>query len=1095
MQRNQLQITIVLGVSCMLLGFSPLLGFGKNKVQYADLNWHYLPASHFTLYYHQNQGTLPEFSFRLMEDIYRALSRRLQFTHKDPVPVIVYGDPTLFAQTNVIMELLPEGVGGFTELFKNRVVIPFNGSYDEYKHVLHHEMVHAFVFGIFYDQLGSSLLMGGGIQIPLWFNEGLAEYLSSGWNVESDMFLMDFTISSEVPPPGPMLGGYMAYKGGQSFLFFLASTYGDSLFTKFLRDFKSSKSLEKTLEHVYKKKIKDLGKEWIHELKRIYWPEIGRRSNPKRTATALTKQDPSRDHFNLRPRISPDGKRIAFFSDRYDYTKILITNRKGNVLQSISQRGYGGYFESFHPFRSGMCWSPDGRKLAFVTTSNGRDQIRIVDVDRKKLIKTISTGLSSIVGPDWSRNGAMIAFSGIDSGMSNLFLYHMTTDSLVRLTNSVTFKSDPRFSPNDSFIVFTVQDTCLEVDDPPIGAWSKKSCDLALLSLKGGNNEVKLLSATAWNEKQPCFSPDGKQVMFVSDRNGIDNVYIAALDSVENASPITNYYGGCSNPDWSVDGKDAVFTLFQNLRWDVWLMEKPAEKTTNRQLEPTKWIQTRLDSNSHYFTPADIKGDSTELARSSQVQTEQKADSLSPSADSVISELGVPDSVTTDSLDAPETESAKEKTDTATLLAQASDSVTTDSLDAPEAESAKEKTDTATLLAQASDSTRDTARQKSETALPPRKPYRLKFSPDLVTMGVGMSSFYGYAGQWLLSLSDIMGDHRITLAGDVQNDFQSTMHFFGSYLYMKKRINIGGGAYYYKDYVGYGYSDLFYYDAELGGFFLASYPFSLFSRIDLEIMVRTIERTPRSFSLPDSALGEGYRINTFLPSLSYSYDNILWGMTGPLAGMRTNVSLNILPPFSFTNDPFFSGEIDARHYVHLFKRFVWANRVFVGASQSLSSDPSPRRYLLGGNENWLFTYSDSDLNIEQYEKNVRYAFYSTLVVPFRGWRYFDLSGTRVAVLNSEFRFPFIREFSTVFPLPIAIRYVNGAVFVDMGNAWNREDQTNGLPLPSKLYGGVGFGMRMDLGIFLLRYDRGWPVDVGERTYGRPINYFSLGAEF
>jgi hypothetical protein len=50
-------------------------------------------------------------------------------------------------------------------------------------------------------------------------------------------------------------------------------------------------------------------------------------------------------------------------------------------------------------------------------------------------------------------------------------------------------------------------------------------------------------------------------------------------------------------------------------------------------------------------------------------------------------------------------------------------------------------------------------------------------------------------------------------------------------------------------------------------------------------------------------------------------------------------------------------------------------------------------------------------------------------------------------------------------------------------------------LPGKLLGGMGFGMRMDLGIFLLRYDRGWPIDVGEKAYGGPINYFSLGTEF
>jgi outer membrane protein assembly factor BamA len=223
-------------------------------------------------------------------------------------------------------------------------------------------------------------------------------------------------------------------------------------------------------------------------------------------------------------------------------------------------------------------------------------------------------------------------------------------------------------------------------------------------------------------------------------------------------------------------------------------------------------------------------------------------------------------------------------------------------------------------------------------------------------------------------------------------------------------------------------------------------------------------------------------------------------MTGPLNGSRADATFELLPPLSFIREPFVSFEIDARNYLHLFKRFVWANRIFIGASQPLSDSASPRRYLLGGNENWVFTYSG--INYDQYKRNVKYAFYSSMVVPFRGWRYFDMSGTRVAVLNSEFRFPFIREFSTVFPLPLVIRYVNGAVFADIGSAWDPDEQAYGLSLPRKVYGGIGFGCRINLGMFLLRYDRGWPLDMGEvfKTNGKPyprppVNYFSLGAEF
>src|SRR5512136_1082988 len=100
MQLTYLKIILCITVLTLSLA-SPLFGFGKNKVQYTDFSWSYLPAAHFTLYFHQQQGNLPVLSYRMADDVYRTLSQRFRFTHRTPVPVVVYGDPNLFTQTNI----------------------------------------------------------------------------------------------------------------------------------------------------------------------------------------------------------------------------------------------------------------------------------------------------------------------------------------------------------------------------------------------------------------------------------------------------------------------------------------------------------------------------------------------------------------------------------------------------------------------------------------------------------------------------------------------------------------------------------------------------------------------------------------------------------------------------------------------------------------------------------------------------------------------------------------------------------------------------------------------------------------------------------
>ncbi|HQT90972.1 MAG TPA: hypothetical protein PL001_02965, partial [Candidatus Kryptobacter bacterium] len=97
---------------------------------------------------------------------------------------------------NIIPEYLEEGTGGVTELYKNRVVLPWEGSLGLMRHVIHHELVHAVFDEMFYGGSVQSIIEHNiTFQIPTWFNEGMAEYQSlNHWEVNSDHFLIDATV-------------------------------------------------------------------------------------------------------------------------------------------------------------------------------------------------------------------------------------------------------------------------------------------------------------------------------------------------------------------------------------------------------------------------------------------------------------------------------------------------------------------------------------------------------------------------------------------------------------------------------------------------------------------------------------------------------------------------------------------------------------------------------------------------------------------------------------------------------------------------------------------------------------------------------------
>jgi hypothetical protein len=1033
--------------------------FGKNKVQYQYMDWRYLKAPRYTLYYHQDQGALPEISYLWLDDVYRDLSARFRFSHPAPVPVVLYESPALFEQTNIITELLPEEVGGFTEIFKNRVVIPHNGSLSDLRHVLHHEFVHAFVFGMIY---GGSIFRAAGAQVPLWFNEGLAELLSAGWERQADMFMLDRLLNSTVPPPSPALDGYLAYKGGQSFLYYLYSAGGDSLFNNMLVEFRLSRSAESAIERTYAKKMEELGKEWLRELRRVYWPEAGRRLNPEAQASPVTNRERSR--VNVRPRISPNGKRIAFFSDRYDYTRIIITDTAGKELRRIGgEHSLGSSFESFRPMNGAIAWSPDGRQIAFVAKKGGKDEIRIVNAATGKARRVVQPPLSSISGLDWSRDAKSLVFTGTSYGQTDLYIYDLVTNDLTTIAdNAYDSKDSPRFSPDGAKIIFAVTDTA-GLGSGPFSGVPRPTSNIALYDIADGG--LRLLTDTEWNDKQPTFSPDGSQFVFVSDRNGIDNIYIDSVDHPGKPRPLTDYAGKCANPDWAADGSAIAFDLFMNQSWNIWRMSKPLEKTLgDTALTPTLWAQHEADPSIPFFK-------STIIPPKDKAVTGDSVNTDKVKANDVKGDKVKADKVNTDSVKANNVKVDKVNADKVNTDKINTDSVKTNNLKADK----HNRIDSADILRKTF-----VVDPPNDDSIPPSNRYTLRFTPDLVIFGLGVSTYSGASGQALAAFSDIMGDHRITLAGDLQVDLSDYAQIFASYEYLKHRVNMIVGGFYYKYYSYDGLFNRYFHDLETGGVLGLSYPFSMFSRTDFDLFGRYIRRKPLTGN--DQTVFES---NALLTSLGYTFDNILWGITGPLTGIRASATVQIAPPLPFTDEAYLSGDLDIRHYTHIFSRYVWANRLLLGASAGLGDrSKTARRYFLGGNDNW-FNY---DVNVDNYNRNLDYSYYSTIVSPLRGWNYFDITGDKVALINSEFRFPFIREVTTVWPIPLQIRYINGAIFIDAGYAWSDE------PFPPKIAGGYGFGMRANLGIFVLRYDRGWPTDFNGLSR-KPINYFSLGAEF
>ena len=177
-----LKRTIATAVALLLSAISAdAQYFGRNKVQYDRFQFAILETAHFDVYYYPEERSAAEVAARMAERWYDRLSSALDHTFTRRQPIILYASHSHFTQTSILPGTIPEGVGGFTDHLAGRVVLPFAAGLGETDHVLGHELVHAFQRDILRKQ-GRSLSM-----LPLWFSEGMAEFLSVGVHGGTDV--------------------------------------------------------------------------------------------------------------------------------------------------------------------------------------------------------------------------------------------------------------------------------------------------------------------------------------------------------------------------------------------------------------------------------------------------------------------------------------------------------------------------------------------------------------------------------------------------------------------------------------------------------------------------------------------------------------------------------------------------------------------------------------------------------------------------------------------------------------------------------------------------------------------------------------------
>src|SRR5436190_12907221 len=287
--------------------------FGRNKVQYKEFKFELLKTEHFDIYFYDEERGSAARVGRLAERWYARLSQVFNHNIEGRQPLVLYASHPDFEQTNVVGGAIGEGTGGVTEGIKRRVVLPLAGTLAETDHVLGHELVHAFQYDISAHRAPNGSASGGGVEaLPLWFIEGMAEYLSIGpIDPHTAMWIRDASRKEKLPEIKDLDNPkYFPYRWGQALWAYIGGTYGDSSVAQIYRDALRSGNLDLALKNTTSHDAKELSAEWHTAIRNQYSPILRAAARAATFGRLLTSADRSPLAMNVSPAISPDGTRV-----------------------------------------------------------------------------------------------------------------------------------------------------------------------------------------------------------------------------------------------------------------------------------------------------------------------------------------------------------------------------------------------------------------------------------------------------------------------------------------------------------------------------------------------------------------------------------------------------------------------------------------------------------------------------------------------------------------------------------------------------------------------------------------------------------------
>ena len=440
--------------------------FGKNEVRYDSFKWQIYTTDHFDIYYYPETEQHLERIAGYAESAYQKLSSEMKHDLAFKIPLLIFKTQAEFQQQNVIPGAVSEGVAAFAEPTRNRMLVPIDEPPDQLYRLITHELTHIFEF----DIIPRSLVRR---TVPLWVDEGLADYMAGVWRPLDLMTVRDAAVADIIPKMSKMEGygqftnPRLVYNLGHAAFEFIEARWGKEGVRQYLFSLRKSvigggeAAFEEALrvtadefDQQFDKYMKDRFKAFRDKERPM---DYGRNLAPERGETKYTAV------LSIEP--SPSGDLLAAIAGNRkegEIDVILLSTKDRSVVRNLTpgfSKDTGFEYIAVPGARWNtvpwLAWSPTGDRIAYFVRTEKQRSLILQNVVTGKIEKRYYlASVDAPESPEFSKDGEKVYFSALRNAIGDIFEIDLNTAEIRNLTSDAFADYSPTIAPDGASIIY-----------------------------------------------------------------------------------------------------------------------------------------------------------------------------------------------------------------------------------------------------------------------------------------------------------------------------------------------------------------------------------------------------------------------------------------------------------------------------------------------------------------------------------------------------------------------------------------------------------------------------------------------------------------